>query len=81
MQVPTPEEMWNELLLELKAASQELYVAFVSLHTARQGNESPPTAAMAETQRYNEALRRLDAAKAKIKAIGAQVRRSKIWVD
>jgi hypothetical protein len=78
LQVPTPEEAWNELLPELKAASQELYDAFVSLSTARQGNESPPTAAMAQTQRYNEAFRRLDAARARVKAFSAEIRRSKI---
>ena len=51
-----PEEVWNELLLELKAASEELYVAFVSLSASPQGNE--PAAKMRETQRYDEALRR-----------------------
>jgi hypothetical protein len=79
LRAPIPEEeAWNELLLELKAASEELYVAFASFSTARQGKESPSTAAMAETQRYNEALRRLDAVRAKVRAPAAEVRRSKI---
>ena len=69
MGLPTPEEAWNELLLELKAASQELYVAFVSLSASPKGNE--PAAPMPETQRYDEALRRFDAARAKIRALGA----------
>jgi hypothetical protein len=78
LQVPTPEEAWNELLLEMKAASEELYVAFVSFSTGPRGKESPPTAAMAETRRYNEALRRLDSAIAKVRASAAKIRRSKI---
>jgi len=74
--LPTPEELWNELLLELKAASQELYVAFVSLSASPQGNE--PAAAMPETQRYDEALRRFDTARAKVRALGAKIRKSRI---
>jgi hypothetical protein len=65
-------------MLELKAASEELYVAFASLSTAPFGKESPPTAAMTETQRYNEALRRLDSARAKVRESAAKLRRSKI---
>lgn len=74
--LPTPDEVWNELLLELKAASQELYVAFVSLSAPPQGNE--PTTAMPATQRYDEALRRFDAARAKVRALGAEMRKSKV---
>ena len=69
MGLPTPDEVWNELLLELKAASQELYVAFLSLSASPQGNE--PTTARPETQRYDEALRRFDAARAKVRALEA----------
>ena len=76
--MPTPEEAWNELLLEMKAASEELYVAFVSFSTAPWDKESPPTAAMVETRRYNEALRRLDSARAKVRASAAKMRRSKV---
>ena len=77
--MPTPEEMWSELLLELKAASQELYGAFVSLSTASRDNDSPAAAAMAQkTQRYIEALQRFDAARARVKALGAKVRKSAI---
>ena len=67
--MPTPQEAWTDLLRELKAASEELYAAFASSSATPQGYESPPTAAPAETQRYNEALRRLDSAKAKVRAI------------
>jgi len=74
--VPTPEETWNELLLELKAASNELYSAFVSLP-----GEARQIAAKAETRRYNEAVRRSDAINAKIKAFGAKVRRTKMRID
>jgi len=69
LQAPTPEEVWNELLMELKAASQELYVAFVSLAAAPRDNDSSADAAMAQKrERYNEALRRFDAARARVKA-------------
>jgi len=72
--VPTPEEAWSELLSELMAASQELYDAFVVLSSARQDNEASPTAAMAQTQRYDEALRRWDAARARVKVFRAEFR-------
>ena len=69
---PTPEEVWNELLLDLKAASEELYAAFAPVSRG----ESQHVATEAETSRYAEALCRFDATRAKIRAIRANVRRS-----
>ena len=82
--MPTPKEPWNDLLRELKAASTELHAAFVSLLKSRGAigpGESRQTAAKAETQRYNEAVRRSDTINAKVKARRSEVRATKMRIE
>ena len=73
------EQALTRLLLESKAANEELYAAFaliVRAEGAPNSGKTRPRVADAEMQRYVEALRRFDAIYAKIQVFSEKLRRS-----